>query len=221
MTQYDDPYDPAGPSLKGETPQLTQVLENAINTALADVHTAMPGKVVAIKGTQKIDVQPLLQRRYKNGPLVNLPVIQDVPVIMPSGANYFIQVPMSVGDTGMIVFAERSIDQWLVAGGFSDPNDIRKHDISDAMFYPGLNPFSGQVTGDPANITIHNKTSDIIVKPDGKFQIKNPSNELFDLLVQTVQAIIDARINTIYGPQQVINFADFMVLKTKLETLKG
>lgn len=219
--EFNDPYDPAGQSVAGETPLLDRVIQDAIDTALLELHTAMPGKVMQINGNTKADIQPLLQRRYKDGTLQTLPIIQGVPICFPSGKDWWVKCPVAVGDTGMIVFAERSIDKWLVAGGFSDPADTRKHDISDAMFYPGLKPFSETIPGDPQDMVLHNGKAEVQMKKAGKFKITNGDQELLDLISQTEQALVDATVNTIFGLSKLNNFSVFAQLKGFIDSLKG
>lgn len=51
-------------------------------------------------------------------------------------------LPVAVGDTGLLIFSDRSLDVWLATGGIVDPGDDRRHALSDAVFVPGLRPFS-------------------------------------------------------------------------------
>lgn len=223
MTDFnvDNPYDPATSEQTPETLPLSEVIELAISKALYETHVMLPAVVTQVRGNQLVDIQPQLRRRYATGDLVTLPVIQNVPVQLLAGKTWWFKGPIAVGDVGMAIFSERSLDNWKVGGGFVDPKDPRKHHLADAVFIPGLASKATQVPGDPAALIIHNASAEIHALPGGKFKIKNDSNELLDLLVQLTQAIIDARINTIFGPQQVINFADFQDILDKLETLKG
>jgi hypothetical protein len=66
---------------------------------------------------------------------------------VPSGAD--LVVPVAVGDTGLLVFADDSLDVWLSKGGLVDPLDDRHHALSDAIFIPGLRPFSNPVSVPP------------------------------------------------------------------------
>ena len=65
-----------------------------------------------------------------------------------------------------------------------------------------------------------NDTAKMEMTPAGKFKFANDSQELLDLLDQTLQAILSATTNTIFGPQPFVNLADFAVIKAKLATLK-
>jgi hypothetical protein len=217
--EFDDLTDPTVPDQQNETPRLDEVLLDAMKDFILDIHVAMPAQIVNVRGNQNIDVQPLLQSKY--GTLVTIPVIQNVPVMMPSGADYALKLPIAVGDTGQLVFNERSIDKWKVSGGTVDPNDARTHDLSDAVFYPGLNPFSSQVKGAATDMILVNGSAKLTLKKAGTFAATNGSNELIDLLVQTLTALTKVTTNTMLGPEMFVNVADFTAILSKLTSLKG
>lgn len=220
---FDQPFDPNIQDLQNETPTFQRVLREAIDARLKDVHVALPAKVVAVLDTQRVHVQPLLQRQYKNGDVVDIPVIQDVPVIVPRGTDYWIKLPVAVDDTGLILFSERSIDKWLVQGGKLNPGSPRKFDLSDGIFVPGLYPFSQQIEDVTSDLVIHNADAEIRLQKLGKFKIKSPTEELFQVLSDQLQALIDALIITGIGPQPFTpaTVAALTAIKTRLDSLKG
>lgn len=222
------------------TPTLIEVLKEVIETRVTEIHTALPCSVVSYDSdTNLAVVQPLLKRKYKSETeSVSLPTISNVPVAFPRMGPGHLRFPINAGDNGQIIFNERSIDKWLIQGGDIDPEDKRKHSLSDAVFYPGLNPNNDPIKlgGAPDSAELKLKDSYFEILGSGKFKITNGTEELFDLLVQTMGKMIDEMTeqgeadftNTIFGPQQPINFAkytalksDYTTLKTKLESLKG
>ncbi len=220
---YDNPYNPFTDNFENETPTHDQVIDGAIESKLYDLHTWLPAKIVKVKGNQKVDIQPLLKRKYKDGTLVLLPVIQDVPVYMPRGAAFYIKLPVAVGDTGIALFSERSLDVWKVQGGTVDPQDPRRHDISDAVFLPGLYPFNNQIAGAAADMVLKNGSLTMTLKPTGKIQIANTNNELISILSE----LLDTLKNNTYtltqlGPQPFIASTKtaLQTLKDKIDTLK-
>ena len=206
-----------------ETPTLAQVIRDAIEARLLDVHTAMPATIVSYDAAkQKASVQPVLQKKYASGKVVTLPVITNVPVVMPRANKAFISLPLKAGDHVLLIFSERSIDRWAQKGGVTDPNDPRKFSLSDAFAIPGGYPFSDVVAGSATDLIIENDNAQIQLKPSGKFKVnKKGGDELFDLLSQTLQAILDARTMTAFGPQPFLNLSTFAQLKAKIDALKG
>ena len=227
MTQIDidNIYDPTKTPTDQETKSLAWVIMQAIRTNQLELHTAFPAEITAVTTPGfLVSVQPLLKRRFMDASVEPLPIIQNVPVVMPNGARYSIRVPVAVGDTGLCVVSERSLDVWKIHGGTVDPQDTRLHHLSDAVFIPGLYPMDDPVTvqGSPTSMQFNNWQGIIVIEQDGtmKFQNKLKSVELIDQLVQLVQAIEAMTVSTMIGPQPPINLATFTAIRSKLEMLK-
>lgn len=188
-----------GDPFQNESKSLDEVLRLAMEGVLYNLHVALPCKIVKVRSNSYVDVQPLLQRRYTTGALVNIPVIQNVPVVHPRGADFWIKLPIAVGGLGTILFAERSIDSWKVKGLLTDPQDSRRHDLSDAIFFPGLYPMSDLVIGAADDMILKNAEAQIYLQKDGKFLIKNESEELLDQISSLAQAVSDlaSAVNTL------------------------
>lgn len=143
------------PRLESTDVTLEQVIVNAIDAALLELHTGLPAKVIIFDpSTQSCDVQPLLQRVYLDADAgldvpVELPQIQNVPIEYPAGGGFAITWPLSPGDIVYLAFCERSIDGWLEAApGLSvDPLESRKHHLSDAVARAGLRQRRGALPG--------------------------------------------------------------------------
>ena len=155
--------------LNAERKTMADVIKEAIDAKLVDLHTSMPAIVQSYdKEKQKADVQPVLKRKFVNSDPVDLPIITNVPVIFPRTGKAYIHFPLKKDDVVMLIFAERSVDRWLDKGGLIDPADPRKHNLSDAFAVPGGYPFSDVVSGlDDDNIILENDKSRIEVSPNG------------------------------------------------------
>lgn len=126
------------------------------------VRVALPARVEAYDASkQKVAAQPLVRDYFEadSGALVTerLPVVSDVPVAFPSGGGCFLTLPITAGDMGLLVFADRSLDRWLNGiGSEVDPGDPRMHDLSDAIFLPGVYPFGAPRAGvSGAHVVMH------------------------------------------------------------------
>lgn len=222
------------------TPSLVETIKSLIHGELAELHTAIPGKIVSYDYAKNLAVvQPLLKRKYVNETEpVELPTISNVTVCFPRMGKGHLRIPVNPGDEGEIIFQERSIDKWAISGGTVDPEDSRKHSLSDATFWPGLNPNNKQLesTAAATSLELKLKGSYIEILDNGKFKVKGNTEELFDLLVKTIDKMITLsnelgtkdKTNTIFGPMQPNNFAAYQALevaftelKTKMESLKG
>lgn len=207
--------------MDGET--LSLVIKQAIKAQILELRVSMPGRVEKYdKLTQKADVKPLLMDKLKKDQsLIEFPVIPNVAVYHPQGGGAYIHMPVAKGDTGWLVFADKSIDEWLSGDGrIVDPKDTRYHNLSDAVFYPGINPFAKGIAGTDDSIKINFGTTSMELFDNGKIKIYNSGEELVSLLVDLCQALLDARTNTSLGPQPLVPPTLFSDLKTKLGTFK-
>jgi hypothetical protein len=136
--------------MSGVTPSQLDLISAVVSSMLGNVHTCMPGEVMrvfsdAANKRQFVDVLPSLQRAAFDelGLPVNetLPIVPMVPVAYPQGGGFFISVPLSVGDFVLLLFAERSIDQWLQIAHKKgqravDPGDVGLHPLEGAIALP-------------------------------------------------------------------------------------
>lgn len=129
-------------------PTFPQLIRAAIAGKLLDVHTAIPGRVEKYDGSKQVaDVVPVVRgviETVDGEPVLeDIPVIQNVPVCWPRGGGYSLQFPLNQGDHGLLVFSEAAIAQWRATGEISEPGDLRRHDLSYPIFFPGIAPDSG------------------------------------------------------------------------------
>ncbi len=131
------------------TPSFRDIQSAAIEAVLRELHTCMPAEILRIHsgdhGLQFVDVLPSLQRQVPNeeGELIDesLPLIPMVPVGYPQGGGFFISVPLAVGDIVLLVFAERSLDQWIETARKAskrtvNPGDTGTHTLDGAIALP-------------------------------------------------------------------------------------
>lgn len=67
-----------------------------------------------------------------------IPEITNVPVHYSGQADMMVRGPIAVGEVGWLKFADRSIDKWIQSGGPIDPGFRQYHELTDAIFEPGL-----------------------------------------------------------------------------------
>lgn len=160
------------PELGQTAPSWTQIIRDAIDAALAEMHAGLPAKVLNYDpGHQSVDVKPLLLRVAVDPDTEleqthEIPVITNVPLELLSGGGWAISFPVAAGDIVYLAFAERSLDRWLEAppGQLVDPLDSRHHDLSDAVARPGLRPRSSPIANlSPANMRIGREDGSVIL----------------------------------------------------------
>lgn len=142
-----------------EIATLASIIRQGANAILKDVHTALPGIVVSFDPeTQLAEVQPAIKRVFReeteDGEIltdVALPVLINVPVVFPRGGGYSLTFPVAAGDECLLVFSERSIDNWHEFGGVRKPTAKRFHDLSDALAVVGLSSKGNKIPSYDAN----------------------------------------------------------------------
>jgi len=230
--------DPASLESDPETLPLEGLLRRQIGAAIKGLRVAFPAAITAVQADQTVSVQPSLQVRYAGRPPSDMPIMQDVPVIMPQGATYRASWPLAVGDTGLVLVADRSLDAWLAgAGGVVDPLDTRAHHLADALFLPGLVPSSKQTKDTGTDLVLGNGAAVMRLKKNGRVTLSNEAQEMVQVLHDGMQAVINTlgalqsmQILTALGPAPVLassvaQFAQIQASMTqilaRLDTFKG
>lgn len=204
---------------------LTDVFKSAMSASLFDVHTAIPAKVLKYyKDDQSVDCLPVLKKKFPDGEVREMPKIPKVPVAHQRTASAIIHMPIQKDDYVLLVFTERSIDKWIQSGGVIDPEDTRKHHLSDAVAIAGIFPFTqaADVNNDEDIIiknTREGKKTEIRVKQNGKLQVINQTDEMIKLIYNFIKAITSGQavVYTSTGPQSIKHF-DFPEIERRLET---
>lgn len=129
--------------MASRSPTWAEVLSAALDSKLADMRVALPGRVERYDAsTQLADVKPLLRDTFtaEDGteqPL-SLPVLTDVPVVFPGAGGFRLTFPVRQGDTVLLVFTDFGLDRWKALGGEVDPVDTTRHSLAGAVAIPGL-----------------------------------------------------------------------------------
>lgn len=119
--------------MDGLTPQQIKAIKEDI---LSSLHCAMPGIVESCNAEiHTADIRPAVRTRQGT----ELPLLQDVPVFLPSTTEGTAPWTVSPGDGCLVIFSDLPIDSWL-AGDDAAPVPDRKHDLSDAFAFIGFHP---------------------------------------------------------------------------------
>ena len=133
-------------TLEERISKLETLLYNLASSVKTDIRVALPAKVTAFNpDKQTISCIPTIRELINiNGVtrFQDLPELQDVPIVVPRAGNWAITLPISVGDECMVIFQDLCLDGWWSRGGIQNWNDLRRHDLSDAIaiFSPWSQP---------------------------------------------------------------------------------
>lgn len=188
----------------GEPADLLDVLKNVVRSDRLELNTCLPAKVESYDAsTQTCVVQPSLKRTSMKGEIVSRPKIHNVPVIFPRTASYGISFPIAAGDSVLLVFSQRSLDDWIDKGTEDAVNDARLHDITDAIAIPGL--YSTADAIDPAQETAALEVrgdkifiGDPSATPGGPSQLSK--RDVVEALDKLIEQLLVATYPTSMGP---------------------
>lgn len=154
------------------------LIKQGVLNYIKDLHTCLPGKIVEFDPqTQTAKVQPMIRRVFKGKEPEDLPVIPKVPVHFSKSGGFAITSPVKRGDECLIIFCERSIDNWYFEGKPKEPNDLRFHDITDAFCIVGISSKPNVISNfDNENFQIRNLEKDVTISitPQKKVEISTP-----------------------------------------------
>jgi hypothetical protein len=121
----------------------------------ARVRTCRVGQITEYDATRnavkiRLCVKSVRTEDPDNLTTVEFPVLEDIPVQQFGSGKLLLSIPPAVDSYGTLFFSDQDLEAWLTAGGIVDPANMRKWDLSDAIFMPGLYPFV--VDGDNGQI---------------------------------------------------------------------
>ena len=122
-------------------PTLQELIREALDSRLLDVHTALPGTIRSYdRKTHTAEVEPMIERatpRVDGSSLdEKIPPILNVPVAWPRGRGFYLEFPLESGDEGMLLFSEAAMGMFRETGQLSKPGDLRRHSLSYCAFLP-------------------------------------------------------------------------------------
>jgi len=143
-------------------------LEKVFDSFFSKKHFCMPAQVIKFNSSEHtVNVQPAFKTLTSDSDIPKLlPVIEDVPVVYPGGGAFFVTFDIVPGHFVLLVFAERSLENWANLGGIADPQSTRKCHLSDAIAIPGVLPLpvASTVSVDSNSIAIRDLANTIYVK---------------------------------------------------------
>lgn len=188
-------------TIENESPAgLPSIIRQGIRNYMKDVHTCLPGKIVEFNAqNQTAKVQLLIRRIFKGNNEKDIPALINVPVWQPKVSGFSITLPIKPDDECLVVFSERSIDNWFKSGGIQTPTDFRLHSYSDAICLVGMSSEPNVIQNyDVDNLQIRNSDNDlhISLKADKTIEIKAEGTTIIientKVTVNTEETIINA-----------------------------
>lgn len=162
-------------------------------TPNAERQQALDGRAAAIKtrvaipaiiqsfdpAAQTVTVQPAIREKLcldGDESWVNIPLLVDVPVVLPRAGGYVLTLPIKQGDECLVIFGDMCMDGWWQAGGVQNQVECRRHDLSDGFailgpwsqpkVLPNYSTSSAQLRNEAGNayIEISDRTVNIVAE---------------------------------------------------------
>jgi hypothetical protein len=129
---------------------MPELLRRAISARARELRVALPGIVTQFyPADATVDVKVAVDDG--SGPII----LYRVPVLFPGGGwggGLYISFPIAADDNVLLIFSDRSLDEYLAGSGSGAPvkvADPRQHHLSDAVAIPGLRPAQRAWPSDP------------------------------------------------------------------------
>lgn len=157
-------------------PTLASVLQLHKEDVMYSINCHQVGEIVSFNpSTQTAEVQ-IKMLRMMNGELKQYPVLVDCPCIVLSGGNGRLTMPINPGDSCLVLFNDKDIDNWYSGGQTVAPRTERKHSFSDAIALVGIRNKQNEIT-DYFNDGVELKHGNSSIKlRDGYIDIKGNVN---------------------------------------------
>lgn len=150
---------------------LSTVLAKLMEVISKDLNCIKIGTIEKFtKENQTADVQVTIKKFIEEtaqGEKIyrQIPLLLEVPVVIISGGDSYLQMPITVGDSCLLLFSDDDIDNWVTSNG-NTPDTNKKHDISDAICLVGLRNLSNPIEGfDNTKIKLQ-FSSDVFIEMD-------------------------------------------------------
>jgi hypothetical protein len=119
-----------------------------------------------------------------------------------SGGQSFISLPITTGDTCLILFNDRDIDTWWYSGESNVPPSGRAHSLSDAIVLVGVRNQANAIELPSNTVTIEGGNKKITLKNSNQ-SLKPLLDELFDELTQSLVTWLQTSLLTTLQGLQV------------------
>lgn len=176
-------------------PDLTDVLENMSKEIFKTLNCVQIGEIQSYDtdnqtATVKLVIKQVLTETVDGvKTLQDHPLLLECPCMVLTGGSAYLSMPISAGDSCLVLFNDRDIDNWFKDGLEAPPNTYRRHDYSDGLAIVGVRNEKNAITSYLTDgVRLRLNTNDLM-------QIR-PANVLIQTLTSSINLITNA-INSI------------------------
>ena len=120
-----------------KTNDLSVLMEMVKGDIFFNLNVCLPATVISYDSSKnEVDLQPSIQVVLTDNTFLDMPQLFNIPVLELGGKGLSVKIPLQAGDTGIVIFCDRDITLFKQEKKNTQPNTLRKHDLSDGIFIP-------------------------------------------------------------------------------------
>lgn len=162
------------------------------------------GRIVSFNATTQTAAVQIEVLKIIVDQQVPYPLLTDCPVSVLTGGTATLTMPIKPGDTCLVLFNDRDLDNWFDSGNVVAPNSSRAHSLSDGLVLVGFRNKANAVAGyETDRASLRNNGAKVSVLDDGSVAISSPSGSvvvsspLISLIADRIR--LTAPVTTITG----------------------
>jgi hypothetical protein len=189
----------ANPSINpADNDTLTGTFRQVFNKLMQSSDFALPAKIISFdRESNRAQVQPLISILTTSDDVVSRAQISSIPVVQSGGGGYILSFNLKEGDLGWIIASDRDISLFLQSYSEQRPNTFRKHNFSDAVFFPDVMTGYDIDSEDSENAVLQNLDGSVKISlGSDKIKIKAETIEVDGDLVVTGEINAEGNIST-------------------------
>ena len=195
-------------------PNLTDVIDASIEDFLRAFNSHRIGIIDAFNPSNQTATIRLVDKGIvlsgEEEEVIDLALLTDCPVVINKGTNGGLTIPIIPGDTCLVLFNDRDIDNWFEDGLIQKSNTLRVHDFSDAIALVGIRNSVNKIADYNNNATelnfLNNKFSIDATKMsavhssggsvaiDDKLELKNTAENLKDIIDELITIVTNLKV---------------------------
>lgn len=145
-------------------PDLRSLLDLVQDEVMDALNCHAIGTVQAFDTSKQTIQATINYKKTINGKLVDYPIILDCPMIIMTGGTACLTLPVTVGDTCLLLFNDVDIDTWFSSGQAGLLSSGRRHSFTDAVALVGLRSLANSVSDyDPIRAVLRNGASKVAI----------------------------------------------------------
>lgn len=159
-------------------PALLDLLNQLRQKIFTDLNCHEIGSIVSWdKDTQTAQVQ-IAVLRLIGDKQVTYPLLTHCPVLVLSGGAGRITFPIAAGDSCLVFFNDRDLDNWFASGVTAVPNSFRTHSLSDGLVIVGFRNMANKLLGISSTDTELGQGGTVIGMDGAKISVRNDATSL-------------------------------------------